>query len=355
MRMFQLRYQSYYYSKSQPLPNIEELPEFAQVAFAFCRDWLAGQETFTQWTSGSTGAPKLQALNRTQMVASAAATGAFFGTTSNQELLCCLNPDYIAGKMMLVRALVWDCPITLVEPSANPLLGLEGKISFVALVPLQVENCLADKKSKLLLQSIPQVLIGGAALPYKIQRELIQHKIRAWQSFGMTETVSHIALAEIGDGELLYQALPGVAIGINEQQCLWIQSPMSGGEKIQTNDNIELRSKNTFTWLGRADFVVNSGGIKLFPEQLERRIAPLLDETCPGGTYFLFGEKDPRLGERLVLFVEGTEDESKRLALKAGLKRILGKYEVPKEIYFKIAFAYTPSGKINRHVTAATL
>ena len=352
--MFQLRYQSYQYSKSQPLPNLEEFPEFAQVAFAFCRDWLAGKETFTQQTSGSTGAPKVQILSRTQMKASAAATGAFFSTTSKKHLLCCLNPAYIAGKMMLVRALNWDCPITLVEPIANPLLGLVEQFSFVALVPLQVEACLADERSRKLLQSIPQVLIGGAALPHKIQQELVQYKIRAWQSFGMTETVSHIALAEIVEGELVYQALPGVAIGINEQDCLWIQSPMSGTERIQTNDTIELRSKNTFTWLGRADFVVNSGGIKLFPEQLERRIAPLLEETCPNCAYFLFGEYDPRLGERLVLYVEGTGEEKRRLALEAGLEQILGKYEIPKKIYFKLAFAYTPTKKINRHVTAAT-
>ena len=353
--MFQLRYQSYYYSTSQALPILEELPEVAQVAFAFCRDWLAGQETFIQQTSGSTGAPKLQILSRTQMEASAAATGAFFGTTSREHLLCCLNPSFIAGKMMLVRAMVWNCPITLVEPSANPLLGLEEQFTFVALVPLQVEAGLAEEKSRKLLQSIPHVLIGGAALPHKIQQGLVQQGIRAWQSFGMTETVSHIALAPIEEGELVYQALPGVAIGINEQDCLWIQSPMSGSEKIQTNDTIELRSKNTFVWLGRADFVVNSGGIKHFPELLERRIAPLLEKTCPGCAYFLFGEKDSRLGEQLVLYVEQTGEEKRRLALEAGLEQFLGKYEVPKKIYFIAAFAYTPTRKINRHATAASL
>ena len=353
--MFKLRYQSYHYSKNQHLPNLEELPEFAQVAFAFCRDWMAGQETFTQQTSGSTGAPKLQVLSRTQMEASAAGTGAFFGTTASEHLLCCLNPAFIAGKMMLVRALVWDCPITLVEPSANPLLSLAEQFTFVALVPLQVEASLAEEKSRKLLQSIPHVLIGGAALPHKTQQGIVQQGIRAWQSFGMTETVSHIALAPIEDGELVYQALPGVSIGINERDCLWIQSPMSGTERIQTNDTIELRSKNTFTWLGRADFVVNSGGIKLFPEQLERRIAPLLEETCPGYAYFLIGEKDSRLGEQLVLYVEGTAEENRRLGLETGLGQILGKYEVPKKIYFKPAFAYTPTRKINRHATAATL
>lgn len=353
--MFELRYQSYQYSKSQALPNLEELPEFAQVAFTFCRNWLAGQETFSQQTSGSTGASKLQVLSRTQMEDSAAATGAFFSTSSSEHLLCCLNPAYIAGKMMLVRAMVWDCPITLVEPSANPLLGLAEQFTFIALVPLQVESILAEEKSRKLLQSIPQVLIGGAPLPYKTQQALLQQGIKAWQSFGMTETVSHIALAPIGAGELRYQALPGVSIGVNEQDCLWIQSPMSGADKIQTNDIIELRSKNTFLWLGRADFVVNSGGIKLFPEQLERRIAPIMEVTCPGCAYFIFGEKDNRLGEQLVLYVEGTVEENKQLALKAGLEQNLGKYEVPKMIYFKPTFTYTPTGKINRPATAASL
>jgi O-succinylbenzoic acid--CoA ligase len=289
------------------------------------------------------------------MEASAAATGAFFGVTTSGHLLCCLNPAFIAGKMILVRAMVWDCPITLVEPSGNPLLAMEGQFTFVALVPLQVEAALADEKSRKLLQSITHVLIGGAALPHKTQQGLVQQGIQAWQSFGMTETVSHIALAPIAEGDLVYQALPGVAIGINEQDCLWIQSPMSGSERIQTNDTIELRSKNTFTWLGRADFVVNSGGIKLFPEQLERRIAPLLEETCPGCAYFLYGEKDSRLGEQLVLYVEQTGEEKRRLALEAGLEQFLGKYEVPKKIYFIEAFAYTPTRKINRQATAASL
>jgi len=225
----------------------------------------------------------------------------------------------------------------------------------VAMVPLQVETSLSSPSSLEKLKAIQTVLIGGAQLSDSLQMALSTEGIAAWQTFGMTETVSHIALAPIGPGELIYEALPGVEIGVSENQCLWIQSPMSGSEKIQTNDKIELRSKNTFVWLGRADFVVNSGGIKHFPELLERRIAPLLEKTYPGCAYFLFGEKVSRLGEQLVLYVEGTGEENKRLALESGLEQILGKYEVPKKIYFKAAFAYTPTRKINRHTTAASL
>ena len=350
--MFQLRYQSYQYSKSRPLPTLEELPEFAQEAFLVCKDWRDGKDSFVQATSGSTGTPKLQEITRQQMEASASATGAFFGVDSEFKLLCCLNPAYIAGKMMLVRALVWDCPITLVEPSANPLLGLEEQFSFVALVPLQVEAGLSEEKSRKLLQSIPQVLIGGAALPHKIQQELVQQGIRAWQSFGMTETVSHIALAPIGTGELIFQTLPGVEIGVSENQCLWIQSTMSGSAKIQTNDSIELRSKNSFVWLGRADFVVNSGGIKLFPEQLEKKISALMSNSYPGVPYFFYGEADERLGQRLVLYVEGEQSALTLEVLEEELKKFLDKFEIPKQIYLLPRFKYTPSGKINRPETA---
>jgi len=354
--MFQLRYQSHHLTRTQSaLPDLGELPEFAQEAFNFCKDWLDGKDRFVQATSGSTGTPKLQEITRQQLVASATATGAFFGINSEFKLLCCLNPAYIAGKMMLVRALVWDCEITLVEPSANPLASQEEPVDLAAMVPLQVETSLSSPSSIEKLKAIGTVLIGGAPLSDSLHTALSKEGIAAWQTFGMTETVSHIALAPIGTGELHYEALPGVEIGVSENQCLWILSAMSGSEKIQTNDVIELRSKNTFVWLGRADFVVNSGGIKLFSEQLERRIAPLLEKTCPGCAYFLYGEKDSRLGEQLVLYVEGTGEENKRLALEAGLKQILGKYEVPKKIFFKEAFAYTPTRKINRHTTAAPL
>ena len=350
--MFQLRYQSYHYSKSQSLPNLEELPEFAQVAFAFCRDWLDGKDSFVQMTSGSTGTPKLQEITRQQMEASASATGAFFGVDSEFKLLCCLNPAYIAGKMMLVRALVWNCEITLVEPNADPLATQEVPFDLVAMVPLQVETSLSSRSSLEKLKSIQTLLIGGAPLSDSLQMSLHQEGIAAWQSFGMTETVSHIALAKIGEGELVYQALPGVAIGINEQDCLWIQSPMSGIERIQTNDNIELRSKNTFTWLGRADFVVNSGGIKLFPEQLEKKISALMTDSYPGVPYFFFGEADERLGQRLVLYVEGEQSALILEVLEEELKKFLGKFEIPKQIYLLSSFKYTPSGKINRPETA---
>jgi O-succinylbenzoic acid--CoA ligase len=351
--MFQLRYQTYHLSSTQSaLPDLEELPEFAQEAFSFCKDWLAGKDRFVQATSGSTGTPKLQQITRQQLEASARATGAFFGVDSEFKLLCCLNPAYIAGKMMLVRAIIWDCEITLVEPSANPLATQEEPVDLVAMVPLQVETSLSSPSSLEKLKAIQTVLIGGAPLSDSLQMALSKEDIAAWQTFGMTETVSHIALARIGTGELIYEALPGVEIGVTENQCLWIQSPMSGSEKIQTNDVIELRSKNAFTWLGRVDFVVNSGGIKLFPEQLEKKINAWMSDRYPGVSYFFFGEADERLGERLVLYVEGEASQFNLEALEEKLKKLLGKFEVPKKINLLPRFTYTDTGKVNRPVTA---
>ena len=351
--MFQLRYQTYHLSRTQSaLPDLEELPEFAQEAFTFCKDWLDGKDSFVQATSGSTGVPKLQEITRQQLMASATATGAFFGVNSEFKLLCCLNPAYIAGKMMLVRALVWDCEITLVEPNAAPLASQEEPFDLVAMVPLQVEASLSSPSSLEKLRSIQTVLIGGAPLSDSLQMALSKEGIVAWQTFGMTETVSHIALAPIGTGELIYEALLGVEIGVSENQCLWIQSPMSGAEKIETNDSIELRSKNSFVWLGRADFVVNSGGIKLFPEQLEKKINAWMTARYPGVPYFFFGEPDDRLGQRLVLYVEGEASQFNLEALEEGLKKLLGKFEVPKKINLLPQFTYTETGKVNRPVTA---
>jgi O-succinylbenzoic acid--CoA ligase len=351
--MFQLRYQTHHLSSIQSaLPDLEELPEFAQEAFSFCKDWLAGKDRFVQATSGSTGTPKLKEIARQQLKASARATGAFFGVDSEFKLLCCLNPAYIAGKMMLVRALVWDCEITLVEPNSDPLASQEEPFDLVAMVPLQVETSLASPSSLEKLKAIRTVLIGGAPLSDSLHKALSQEGIAAWQTFGMTETVSHIALAPIGTGELIYETLPGVEIGVSENQCLWIQSAMSGSTKIQTNDIIELRSKNTFVWLGRTDFVVNSGGIKLFPEQLEKKINPWMSERYPGVSYFFFGEADDRLGKRLVLYVEGEASQFNLESLEKELKKLLGKFEVPRKIYLLPQFTYTETGKINRPVTA---
>ncbi|RIW15101.1 acyl-CoA synthetase [Algoriphagus lacus] len=355
--MFQLTFQNQSLSNLQDFElDLSGLPPFAQAAISFCMAWLSGQQEFSQFTSGSTGLPKKIELNRSQMIASAKATGAFFKTNSKTKLLCCLNPEYIAGKMMLVRSMVWNCPVVLVEPSADPLKGLKENFDFVAMVPLQVEKSLQVIDETNSLKSFENLIIGGAPISDSLKRNLVDQGIHAWQTYGMTETVSHIALAKIEEGPLEYQTLSGVEIGQDDRGTLWIKSPMSGLEKIQTNDLIELKSETSFFWLGRADFVVNSGGIKLFPELLEQKSEAFIQEVFPDCRYFFLGEKDPTLGEKLVLVLETkSPDQKKAEVLRNRLKSILEKFEVPKEIYFSKGFELTESGKIDRNQTFAKL
>lgn len=347
--MFRLHFENQVYLKAEDFEvNQEGFPDFARAAFSFCRDWLNGEQSFSQSTSGSTGAPKQISITRKQMEASAKGTGDFFKTDPNSKLLCCLNPTYIAGKMMLVRAMVWDCEIHLVEPSSYPLENIKEEFDFVAMVPLQVQSCLGDEKSLEKLRTINNLIIGGAPISVKLKDDLAKNGIKAWQTFGMTETVSHIGLAEIQSDELVYHVLPGVEIGQDSRATLWIKSEMSGAEPIQTNDLIELRSETSFVWKGRADFMVNSGGIKLFAELIEQKAEGVIEEIFPGISFFFIGEKDELLGEKLVLILETTESSSRVKILKERLSDVLGKYELPKKIYFSPKFARTESGKINR-------
>lgn len=353
--MFQLHFRNQIFQSKADFEGGETtLPPFAKAAFSFCEAWLSDENNFQQQTSGSTGSPKTIEISKSQMLQSAEATGAFFNTNSETKLLCCLNPEYIAGKMMLVRAMVWDCPIWLVEPKSNPFPDLSEDVlpDFIAMVPLQVELCLADSQALIRLKKVTNLIIGGAPISQKLKSQLVENNLSAWQTYGMTETVSHVALTKIEVAELEYQTLPGVEIGQDERKALWIKSPMSGPEKIQTNDLVELTSKTSFNWLGRVDFVINSGGIKIHPELLEQKTEVLIAALFPACRYFFFGEKDEKLGERLVLLIEKLNPNVELAKLlQSKLENELGKYQAPKSIYFLPAFVQTESGKINRQMT----
>ena len=353
--MFQLHFRNQIFQSREDFEREETtLPPFAKAAFSFCEAWISGKNNFQQQTSGSTGSPKTIEISRLQMTQSAEATGAFFKTGSETKLLCCLNPEYIAGKMMLVRAMVWDCPIWLVEMKSNPFSDLADDIlpDFVAMVPLQVEACIDDPQALSKLKKVSHLIIGGAPSSQKLKNKLIETQLSAWQTYGMTETVSHIALAKIEKAELKYQTLPGVKIGQDSRGAIWVKSPMSGPEKIQTNDLVELTSETSFKWLGRVDFVINSGGVKLHPELLEQQSEAIMEVFFPRCRYFFFGEKDEKLGEKLVLLIEKSEpDEELAKLLQSKLEAELGKYQAPKSIYFLPSFLQTESGKINRQKT----
>lgn len=326
--------------------------------FSFCQQWLKGVKNFELKTSGSTGKPKQIKVSRNQMEISAGLTKDFFKIEPRSILLCCLNTEMIAGKMMLVRAMEWDAELVLVKPNENPLKKLlfESRIDFSAMVPLQVQACLSDEGSIQKLKNIGTLIIGGAPISAYLKERIVEEHIQAYQTFGMTETVSHIALAPIDKGELVFETLPGVSIGTDKNERLWISAPMATDEKLQTNDMVELLNKSQFKWLGRSDFTINSGGIKIQPEVLEPQLSPIVISHFGDLAFFIYGKKDEKLGQKLLLVLEGNDFEiSKIKNFKDDLKTKLINYLVPKEVLVLDKFVRTDSGKINRLETIKLL
>lgn len=314
----------------------------------FLKKFLQGEQNFEQKTSGSTGNPKIFKLQRAQLIASARATLNHLGVPEQEKALVCLSPEYIAGKMMLVRALVGNLKIIAQDPDQNPLTNFSAKedISLVAVVPYQMRAMLSSE-TLAYTKAIKHILIGGAPVAKDLEEELIRENISAYETFGMTETISHIALRKAG--EKFFIALPGIRLSIDDRSCLCVQSNYLGESKIISNDVVELVSENSFKWLGRWDNVINSGGIKIFPEQLEPVINNTLKKMGIKSRLYLKGEKHARLGQELVLVLENEplpiDLETKILAsLKAGL----AEFHNPKRIVYKSEFHETPTGKVIR-------
>ncbi|WP_186756320.1 AMP-binding protein [Echinicola salinicaeni] len=328
-----------------------DLTEYYHQSLVFCSEWLNGKENFELQTSGSTGKPKKVMVSRRQMEASANATGHFFNITNDQYLLCCLNTTMIAGKMMLVRAMQWNCNLNLTEPSGSPLKDFleHPPFGFVAMVPSQVENSLRDSKTTQRLLDINYLIIGGAPISAGLIDKLSRLKINAYQTYGMTETVSHIALAPIvQDTKLIYNTLPGVKIDQDQEGRLIIAAPMALKE-LHTNDLVEILNEQQFIWKGRADFTINSGGVKLQPEEIEKKLSSIMSKILPNSRYFIAGTPHSKWGEQVVLLIESEKPSSDLiLELSKKVKDTVGRFENPKKIHFVDNFIETTSGKINR-------
>ena len=304
-------------------------------------EWNSGQSEFSVHTSGSTGTPKKIVLKREFMKVSARATNDFFQNKKESTALLCLSPSTIGGKMMIVRALEAGMKLIVVEASSNPLERINEKIDFAAMVPMQVQTTLINSPEKFRL--INTTIIGGAVVSNELQRLLLTSGANFYQTFGMTETISHIALKQLSPTQAsIYACLPGVSVSA-PSGSLVVHYPALGIEELETNDLVELIDITHFKWLGRSDFAINSGGIKIHPEQIEER----LSESIPV-PFFSFGVPDELLGERHILIVESTKPIQLSKAL---LSRSLTTYEVPKEIWYFTEFKYTESGKLNRFET----
>lgn len=316
---------------------------YERTALEFCRNWLSGQELFNVPTSGATGKPKSITITRKQMITSACMTKAFLGLSSGDRALCCLNTDYIAGKMMLVRAMEIGLDITLVPPSANPLQTMEQPFGFTALVPLQLRTILDETPEKIDL--LNTIIVGGAPVSPALRERVKNTSPAIYETYGMTETVSHIALKRLNGPRAAdyFEVTGDVQIATNGDNELRIKGGITNNRWLQTRDVVELKNSRYFKWLGRTDNVINSGGVKIHPEMLEATITPFLR----GRRFFIHGVEDEKLGKKVVLFVESTTPPDTTFFQR------LRPYEKPKAVCCMKQFLQTPTGKIRRKETAA--
>ncbi|MCW3160129.1 AMP-binding protein [Chryseobacterium oryctis] len=320
--------------------NLSSKTEFELKIKNFLEDWFSDSETVKVQTSGSTGTPKVFDIEKKKMLNSAIMTCNFLRLKEGNTALICLPIEYISGKMMVVRSIERKLKLIVVEPSLKPLEHIEQEIDFCAMTPLQVENSL-DK-----LHLIKNLIIGGAAVSESLKKLLTKNrnlKINyIFETYGMSETLSHIALKQVSpEPEEYFTAFENVEISKDERGCLKIFAPNVNSETLQTNDLVEIKSENQFKFLGRIDNVINSGGAKIFPEQLEA----LIKKEISNEVVFL-GLEDESLGQKLVMIIEG--EKSKDLVEKISTFSFDKSFHKPKEIIFIQKIPRTPNGKINR-------
>ena len=304
----------------------------------FIEEWFNSDEFIQSKTSGSTGEPKKIEILKSKMKESALMTGKFLNLQKKETALLCLSTSTIAGKMMIVRSLELGLKLVIVEPCSNPFEFIEEGIDFAAIVPLQLTEILKKNPEK--LKIVRNVIVGGGSVSEEIEEQLKKQELTVFQTFGMTETISHIAMRKIGlHKEEHYSALEGNSFSIEDNQLI-VHSSLLDGFPLKTNDCVELINAKQFIWKGRIDFVINSGGIKIQPEEIERKLSKLIKNS-----FFITGKKDAILGEKVILCIES---ENTFEIQKSELVNYLSKYEIPKEIYFFKQFIFTESNKINR-------
>ena len=310
---------------------IKEGEEHEKDLGSFLLDWLDDKETIQLTTSGTTGTPKVITIKKQSMVHSAIATGNYFNLHPQDKALLCLPARYIAGKMMIVRSMMLGLELDIMVPTSHLDDLLPHKIyDFVAIVPLQAENSLEK------LHQFKKIIIGGAKVSDDLASKLKEIKSDIYETYGMTETITHIAAKKIG--EAFFNILEHVSITTDDRSCLVIDVPSISDEKVVTNDIVTILNANQFKWIGRYDNVINSGGIKLFPEQIEAKLASKISNR-----FFIIGQPDDILGSRVVLVIEGEQFD-----IDATLLDTLEKFEKPKEVLFAPEFVETETKKINR-------
>lgn len=317
----------------------------------FLEEWKSDGITMTVQTSGSTGTPKIFQIEKEKMRNSAQMTCDFLHLEKGNTALLCLPLEYISGKMMMVRTIIRELNLMVTEPTLTPLKNLKQKIDFCAMTPLQVENSL-DK-----IHLVKKLIIGGAQVSESLREKIKQHlsthlHCKVYETYGMSETLSHIALREIfPKNEVYFEPLHGVNITQDERGCLIIEAPQLNPQKLITNDIVEINEQGSFKFVGRADYIINSGGAKISPESLEKELKKILaNEMC------FIGVDDEVLGQKLVLVIEEKNEKRHQEIEKMVFNFPFQKsFHKPKNIVFIDEIPRTPNGKVNRRVLGGLL
>lgn len=314
----------------------------------FLADWFSPADTIELQTSGSTGTPKTIRVRKEYMRNSAEATCRFFGLHDGAKALLCLPLRYIAGKMMVVRALVGKLNLITTEPTSTPFTHTHGPIDFAALVPMQAKTTLRQQNGRSQLAQARTILLGGGFIEPLLEDELQTCQTDVYASYGMTETLSHIALRKVnGTGcSPYYSPLAGVKIGISAFGTLTISAPHIGVDYLETNDLAEILPNDQFRILGRIDSVINSGGIKIQAESVEQALA-----SVAGVQVLVVPIPHPILGQAVGLLWEGSPHKEKELQQAIDG---LPKYHRP-HLTRNVMLPRTATGKINRAEAAKLL
>ena len=305
----------------------------------FVSDWLSDSPTLLVHTSGSTGKPKPMLVEKRRMEASARITCGFLGLRAGDTALLCMPLDFIAGKMVVVRSLVWGLQLVAVEPSGHPLKGLTESPTFAAMVPMQVYNSLKVEEERRLLRDIKHLIIGGGAVNSDMAEALRGFPNAVWSTYGMTETLSHIALRRLSGAEASewYEPFDGVGVTTSADGCLVIDAPAVCAQPLVTNDIAEIAPDGRrFRIRGRRDNVVCSGGLKLQIEEMEARLQPHLNVP-----YMISKRPDDKFGEAVVLLAVTDDMESVCEVCRKHMPR----YEQPRYFLAVSELPMTPTGK----------
>jgi O-succinylbenzoic acid--CoA ligase len=319
---------------------------WARSLLAFVAEWFDENDFVILHTSGSTGTPKPLKVKKQLMINSARMTLDYLKLQEGDRALLCLPVDYIAGKMMIVRSLVGNLNLVATKPRGNPLENIDGKFDMAAMIPLQVYNILNSSNGRTKIERIKKLLIGGGAIPTPLEEKAKELNSEIFSTYGMTETVSHIAMRRLNGAERssYYTTMAGVTISRDENDCLVINAPAVANGTVETGDVVRIVDKDKFEILGRLDNVINSGGIKHNPEIIEKKIEDLIPDR-----FFISSVPDICLGNKIVLVIETSASQKYASSdFKNSLIGRLPEFERPKDFLFLESFPETGNSKINR-------